>query len=512
MNIIDWIVEFGNPMAGLKRRAARGVIASYDAAKPSRLRKFQRGDPSPNTLTSKSAIPLRVQARHLERNHDIARGIIRTLVNNVVGASGIGVEPQPRRKDGTIHKEYAKALRDAYRDWQRTPEVTHTFTFSKAQRMMARAWLRDGESFAQQLIGKIATLDHGTRVPYSLELFESDLVPMDYEDGDRIRQGIERNAWGRRVNYFVYKQHPSDLGLAAYRGAMKKIPADRVLQVASFDRIGQLRGISEFASVITRLDDIKDYEESERIAAKIAASLTAYIKKGSPDTYQPAGEGISSDGSTAPAREISFSPGMVIDSLGAGEEIGMIDSKRPNPNVVVFRSGQLKAVASGVGAGYSSISKNYDGTYSAQRQELIEQWVNYAVLTDEFTGMFVQPNWETFVLVSHLSGVVPIPDDVDFDTADDALYIGQSMPWIDPLKEALSWEALTKAGFASEVEVIRKRGGNPRDLLEQVDAFRKEAKEKGLIFSSDSANSKSTAPEVIQAALETDVKNPANTD
>jgi capsid protein len=84
-----------------------------------------------------------------------------------------------------------------------------------------------------------------------------------------------------------------------------------------------------------------------------------------------------------------------------------------------------------------------------------------------------------------LSGVAPIPRDVVRGSQDDALYLAQTMPWIDPAKEAAAYVALVRAGFASEVEVIRKRGGNPRDLLEQVSQWRKESEEKGLIFSSN---------------------------
>jgi capsid protein len=114
--------------------------------------------------------------------------------------------------------------------------------------------------------------------------------------------------------------------------------------------------------------------------------------------------------------------------------------------------------------------------------------VHYAVLADEFVGMFLQPVWETFVAAAHASGVVRTPSDVAPGTADDALFVGQSMPWIDPVKEANAWEKLVQAGFASEVEVIRRRGGNPRDVLEQVASFRKEAAEKDLVFSSNAAN------------------------
>jgi capsid protein len=71
--------------------------------------------------------------------------------------------------------------------------------------------------------------------------------------------------------------------------------------------------------------------------------------------------------------------------------------------------------------------------------------------------------------------------------ADDALCIGQSMPWIDPLKEAKAWQELTRSGFATEVEVMRKRGVNPRDVLDQLSEFRRDARERGLVLSSDAS-------------------------
>jgi lambda family phage portal protein len=353
---------------------------------------------------------------------------------------------------------------------------------------MVQSWIRDGEAFAQKLSGPVRFLDHGTRVPLSLELIESDLIPFDYHDETRaIRQGVELNTWGQPVAYWVYKGHPNDDNnfLLSARD-LKRIPADSLLHLSLVDRIGQVRGVSEFASVITRVEDNKDYEESERVAAKLGAKLTAYVKRTSPEGFDPSQLPHDENGNPIP-REINFQPDMVIDTLGVGEEIGLIDSKRPNPNLIQFRQGQLRAMAAGIGASYSSISRDYNGTYSAQRQELVEQWVNYAVLTDEFVGAFVQPVWEQFVRIADISKVVPTPNDIKPGTADDAAYVAQSMPWIDPLKEAKGWLTLVQAGFASEPEVIRKRGANPQDVLEQIAEFRRQAKERDLTFSSDAA-------------------------
>lgn len=497
LNIVDRAVAFFNPRAGLERAGARRALAYYEAAKPSKQRKTRRDTQSPQQLVASSATTLRAQARHLERNHDIARGILRTLVNNIVGPNGIGIEPQPRTANGEIHEAYAAALRDAWRDWCITPEVTHVHHWSRLQRLMARVWLRDGEIFGQMLTGAVPKLDHGTRVPFSLEMFEPDLVPMDYGDGDRIFNGIQRNGWGRPTGIYAYRANPLDAAVMPRASDLKLIPMENVLHLAAIDRLGQLRGVSEFASVISRLDDIKDYEESERIAAKIAAALTAYVKRGSPEHYEPPEPSEKdSDGNPLP-RDLRIAPGMIIDSLAMGEEIGLIDSSRPNPNLVTFREGQLRATAAGIGASYSSISRNYNGTYSSQRQELVEQWVNYAVLTDEFVGQTIQPVWQRFVLAAHLSGVARRPREVVEETADDALYVAQQMPWIDPLKEAKSWVELNRAGHASEVEAIRKRGGNPRDVIEQISSFRKAAKDKGLVFSSDAANDMAQATAAI---------------
>ncbi|MDX9944282.1 MAG: phage portal protein, partial [Azonexus sp.] len=341
MNAVDKLIEFFSPASALCRRAARSALAYYEAAEPSRLRKFYKSRGSANEMVQRGAIAVRAQARHLARNHDLARGALRVLVNNVVGPNGIGIEPQPRRTDGTIHSEYAEALREAWRDWCRYPEVTHRLPWPRLQRAMARAWLRDGEVFAQLITGNRADLNHKTKVPFSLEAFEADLVPLDLNDpGKNIIQGIERNTWGQPLAIHVLKTDPTSVSLPT-TGQTKRISWDRAIHLATFDHIGQVRGVSEFAAVITRLEDIKDYEESERVAAKIAAMLTAYVKKGTPDLYQP------NENSNEP-RQLSMQPGMIIDDLAPGEEVDMIDSNRPNPNLITFRQGQLRAIAAGL--------------------------------------------------------------------------------------------------------------------------------------------------------------------
>ena len=510
MNILDRAIANLSPTWAVKRSHARAVLAYHEAVKTTRQRRARTKDGRGDAVVAMSAAKLRTYARDMERNHDISRGALNKLVQNIVGANGITIEPQPRTKDGDIHEDFAREILALWRDWCKRPEVTWQHDWPAAQRLLCRAWVRDGDTFASRLLGSVAGLNHGTRVPYSLELIESDSVPLDYYDEARgIVQGIERNAWGRPVAMWVYKTDPAKLFNFTTVADLKRVPAERMLHVKLVDRMLQARGLSIFASVLTRLDDVKDYEESERIAAKVAASMAAFIKKGSPDNYT---QKLNDDNSEPEPRQMKFRPGMVFDDLMPGEEIGMIDTNRPNTNLESFRQGQLRAAAAGLDISYSSFARDYNGNYGAQRQELIEQWSAYGVLQSEFGGRAVRPVFEDFLSAAILSGQLKVPADVDPASLDDVVLVGPQMPWIDPLKEALANKMLERAGYKSAQQTIRERGGNPNDVMEQIRIWRKKADAANLVFDSDPAKTANagTAQDYLREQVDNDNQGGSN--
>lgn len=477
-NLLDKSISWFSPVSALKRAQARKALSYYEATKPGRMRKGRRETGSPNQSVITAGGSLREQARHMEQNHDLARGVLSVLVANVIGPYGIGIESMPRTKSGEIHQDLAKQIDALFSDWSKKPEVTWRNDWASTQRLAARSWFRDGEMFTRMHFGEARGLDHGTRVPLSLELMEADTVPMDYnaDNGPIVVAGIEVNGWGRPVAYYFQKATQSSN--YALRSDLRRVNAAEILHPMLADRIGQYRGASIFASTIARFEDLKDYEESERIAAKVAASMAAYIKKGVPDQYA-----VATDENGEPvAREMKFVPGMVFDNLHEGEDIGTIDTTRPNAQLEPHRKGQLRAAASGVGVTYSSLAKDYNGTYSSQRQELVEGWGAYGVLASEFINAIVRPTYEKFIDVALASGLLVLPADVDPDTLSDALYMPPQMPWIDPKKEADGWGLLEKNGHASGPEIIRRRGQKPRDVLDQESRWRKDAEDRGLKF------------------------------
>ena len=204
MNLLDRMISAIAPATALKRVQARKILASYDAATPSRLRRFSKETRSGEALARLQSPPIRTQARDLDRNHDLARGALTVMVNNIIGPSGIGIEPQPRSVSGEILDDLSQQLLFLWRDWCRAPEVTLSHSWPGTQRLMCRTWLRDGEAFAQLLEGAVVHLDHGTKVPLSLEMIEPDLVPTENELAFSDQNGgILRDAWGQPYAYRV---------------------------------------------------------------------------------------------------------------------------------------------------------------------------------------------------------------------------------------------------------------------------------------------------------------------
>lgn len=327
-------------------------------------------------------------------------------------------------------------------------------------------------------MGKVPSYEHLHAVPFSLELLEPDYLPWELNiPAQGITQGVERNAWRRVRAYHLLKAHPGDLGMKA-QGNTKRVSAEQMLHIAHRKRIGQNRGQPLLHAVLVRLADIKDYEESERVAARISAALAMYIKKGTPDDY------VITD-KPGTDRTFPLAPGVVVDTLLPGEEVGTIESNRPNPFLEAFRNGQLKAIAAGTRGTYSSVARSYDGTYSAQRQELVEGQQGYDLLQHAFIDDWCRPVYRAWLRMAMLSGQLQPPADLDQRTLYGAVYQGPVMPWINPVHEANAWKLLVEAGFADEAEVARARQRNPQELKRARAAEVATNREQGLVFSSD---------------------------
>jgi lambda family phage portal protein len=480
MSFIDDVIGIISPGWKAGRLQARYKIAAYEAVMPTRTHKARRENRNANQLTQFGGRSLREQARWLDNNHDLVIGLLDKMEERIVGARGIIVEPQPLLLTGAVADDLAKEIRAAWAEWSVAPEVTGQYTRPVMERLLARTWLRDGEVFCQMVQGKVPGLTPQAGVPFWLEALEPDFVPLDSNDsGKGLCQGIFLNAWGRPIKYQVHKSLTTS-GIAL--GDTKEINADNMLHLKFVRRLHQIRGNSLLSGILIRLSALKDYEDAELTAARIAAALGMYVKKGDGQSYP--------ESEDKEEREMDIVPGMLFDGLQPGEDIGMIKSDRPNPNLENFRNGQLRAVSAGSRGSYSSIARDYNGTYSSQRQELVESFEGYNILQDSFVAAISRPNYRNWLQMAITSGVIKTPADLDMKSLFNAVYSGPVMPWIDPLKEANGWKVQVRGGAATESDWIRSRGANPSEVKRRRKAEIDENNKLGLVFDTDPANDK----------------------
>lgn len=448
----------------LKQTSAGFRQRFYEAVQPTNYRPPRGSQASGDALMQQAGDRLRNQSRYLEENHDLMVAVYDDLINNVIG-TGAYIQPMVKLRNGQLADETNRELAEAYEVWSEYPEASGEHGWSAAQRLAGRYYFRDGELF-YNMIGK-ETFRYRTPVPFVLELIEPDYIPFWLIDESKgITHGIERNQYGAATAYHVLEQHPGDNVYypGPQVGKTRRVSALRMRQIKFTRRLTQARGVPIAHSVTTRLRDLKDYEESERIAAKVAASIALAIEK------DAAMEGVVQ---AQGKRLLELEPGAIFD-LNPGESVETVGQTRPNEKLIDFRNAMLRAVAGGTGTRFSSIARDYSGTYSSQRQELVEGAVGYRASFAYLRDKFYKPIWRRFVEQAVFSGAVVVQPGTDMRTITRAEFRPPALPWIDPAKEASAWKILREARLESAAEIARMRGRDPQRIAEELAQEREE--------------------------------------
>ena len=466
------------PQWAFKREQARQALnhlrlLEHDKTNARHPRR-KMGPHSADAVNQHARYKPRESARWLEENHPIAVSILDTLTTNIVG-EGTTVEPRVMTTGGELAKETNIALKKAWRDFMKHPDVTGELCGCEFEELIVRSWARDGEVFAQHVRDGALFQWADPTLRYAVELIEADLVPFDDTRVNReFIHGVRKNAWGRPTAYAIYKDHPGNTmaGVSFGNIETKTVPAELILHFKNAQRIRQTRGRTILAPIIDLLLDLSHYEDAERVAARINATQTITIERSSPDPT------VANE--TTGVKEFRIGPANVWH-LNSGESAKMFAPDRPNTNLEAFIHDQIRRAAAATNVSASTVSRNYNGTYSSQRQELVESFRFYRTMRKKYYEKVLSALYREVVLAALERRQIPIAG-TDTDSLFDADYRGPSLVWIDPQKEAKAAEILFDNGFESRQNIIRDKGGDPitvtRELLD--DEFEKQTANQGL--------------------------------
>lgn len=456
---------------------ARVPQAKYEAAgQGRRLRGWNPPASGPNRATEGFAT-LRNRARDALRNEWAGASGSRIWTTNLVGT---GIAPRPQTKDAALK---AKLIR-LWDDWVPQADADGILDFYGLQTMAVRNWISAGELFIRI---RQRRPEDGMAVPIQVQLMESDMVPQMDADawpglpaGNRIRSGIELDRLGRRAAYWMYRQHPGEKQSISLGSAdLARVPAALVRHMYEPLRPGQLRGVSDFASVLVKLRGIMDMDDAVLERQKLANLFTLFITRpnqGNDPNIDPiTGQPVSSfDHDGAPL--VSLEPGLSQELL-PGEAVEFSDPPDAGANYAEFMRQQHLGVAAGPGVPYELLTGDIRDVSDRTLRVIINEFRRHCEQRQWHIviPMLCQFTRNAWVDAGVLSGAIAL---AEADEARRVVWQPQGWAYIHPVQDAQGKKIEVDAGFRSRDSVIAERGEDP----DQVDAERATgaAREKSL--------------------------------
>lgn len=469
----------------------------YASAQHSRLTgDWTTATSSADTEIRSSLTALRARCRSLDRDSAYAKRARIVVVNNVVG-SGVGMQAQVKSSRKRFIPRVNDAIEGAFKDWWDRPEFCHTggtLSGGDFERALMGEVFEAGEVFIRQHFQPFG----GSKVPYALELIESERCPHGIQPGaintaNEVRMGIEVDKFYRPLAYWIRDHHPSDFHYpAGTNGAeqIRRVPASEIIHLRIVERWPQTRGVPWLHAVAKKLNDMDGYSEAEIVAARGAANYMATI-----ETDPLADIGTEQADGT---REVEVAPGIVV-KLSPGEKLNFVSPNRPNTALDGFMRYMLRETAAGSGVSYESLSRDYSqSNYSSSRLALLDDRDTWRVLQSWFLKGFRQTlhrRWlQQAVLARAITGVSVGDYALNTSKFEAVKFKPRGWNWVDPTKEVAAFKEAEKAGYITKSQIIAQTAGGSdfEDVLEERREELNQIKEKGLKFDTDTPSNEET--------------------
>jgi lambda family phage portal protein len=281
-----------NRLAHAARAAWKTFRRSYDASGASGRWPLPAAMPAPVSATLAARAPIAQRAAYLYSNSSYAAAYVEALVTNIVGdgpsvRSGHPDEATRLALEGAFAKAYGKLDIEG-------GDLTELLC------RVVRSWVISGEAFIHMTVDETGALRLRLLSPEQVD----PTVNRDLDGGGRIVAGIEIDATGRRVAYWVLPDRP-DLPFSNVRDAVRIDAAD-VLHIYEPQFPGQLRGISKLSPIATRIIEVDRLEDALLARFNTSALFAGFVT-------DPEGQsGFATDGTTTGTRtELSLEPGIL---------------------------------------------------------------------------------------------------------------------------------------------------------------------------------------------------------
>lgn len=446
------------------------AVRSYDGAGAGRRWRGAGEMPASLPAMLSSRGPLLRRARYLAVNNPLAASAVEAWVSALIGT---GIKAQSAHDDAGLRE----ALNVGFEAWTDHADADGTADLYGLQALMARRLVIDGEAFA------VLVHDHDGRA--RIRLIDAEQVDASLTrpttDGGRIVQGVELDATGTRIAYWILPERPG-LAFDALALTPRRIDARDVIHLFKPETPGQVRGVSWFAPVMLRLADLDGWRDAQLMRQKTAAMLAGFITSadvsGAPMEGENDGMGNLVGG---------LEPG-TLKFLDPGQSITFSSPANIGVEVIDFANITEREIAVGLGLPAHVLTGNLSDTnYSSARAGLIEWRRRVEALQHGLIAFqALRPIWNRWAATEVLSGRVQ----TTVEAAQAVRWIVPKQAWVDPAKDVQAEIDAITAGLMSRREAVASRGYDIERLDAEIAADNARAGALGLNF----AHTKEVAP------------------
>lgn len=416
--LVDDLVGVFSPATAYRRKAYR---MAYDVIDGHRTRKKRTdlGGTADSHLTDSALYELRERCRELCRNNPIAKGLLQTERNGVIGSTTM---VQARSSDTGWNAAAEQMFKEKMVD---SPcDVTGRWNFHKILREAYLSYRRDGDA-------AIIFLDD------YLQAVEGDQIGSPYGKNEAkhfdVVNGVAFSKKTKRlIGYYIGQ--PSKWGYIKL-DSYKKYKAENVQHIFNPDRFSFSRGEPALTSAIDAIDKLTGYIDAELVAAKVNACFSMFIsRKDNFGVSEGFTGGISSTGEDEDGNKLEkLQPGTIMYGK-VGEEATGIGQQRPGSLFDPFVTKMLAIIGRPLCMPLMLVTLDYSGaTFMNARiayQKAHEMW------TDE-QNIVVKPCvsriWRWFI-----QRMIDAGELTDIKEKFYHEVMCNRWPYVDPLKEALA--------------------------------------------------------------------------
>ncbi len=452
MNPIDSLIGYFNPRAGLLRQVFREQLRAYEAASPRDKWKPRRAGASANTDHAGDAATVRHKARSLVQNAPFIASGMRALVANVVGT---GITSRWTGSEAEQHNAlWAK--------WITECDADGRLDWYGMQAAAYRAMEIDGEVLVRLRPRRPAD---GLAVPLQLQLLEIDWLDSGKTTtvgGNQVIAGIEYDALGRTVAYWLFDRHPGDAGitLRGVKAASHRVPAESIIHLYNPERPGQGRGFSRLAPVVATARDVRLYQDAELARKNLESRLAVLYSGDATGLANPIGS--ADPAAAARGGDLGQLASGGIQQLPPGGSVHVV-APTPAHGSVEYLKQQLHFVASAMGVTYEMLTGDLaEVNFSSARTGALE-----------FRRQAEQTQW--LLLVPKLIGAVCRAFAAAAEAAGKVRAASASIEHSTPKWDYVNPEQEVKAdllevagGLSSISEKLRRRGYDPRAVFAEM--------------------------------------------